>query len=247
MNILLLTSTIQPNPNQPQLSLINPEERLKDYQTALEFYEQQLDSGWVDKIVYVDNSGYDLRCLSDRFKSKNIEWISFYGLDYPNTYHRGYGEFKLIDHAFSNSIILQEMGDADVVWKLTGRYIIKNLANVIRLAPKKFDLYCDIKNNWISMEILAWNRLGYKTYIKGAWQNFATGMAPELILSDSIKNNLDAAKVITKYYWPPFIIGRRGSNGSNFKGRFTPVKYWFLLVYKFALLKIRWLRNIFAK
>ncbi|MEI8356469.1 MAG: hypothetical protein WCG31_10355, partial [Deltaproteobacteria bacterium] len=39
-------------------------------------------------IVFIDNSGYDLRCLSERFTSERIEWISFYDLDYPNNYHQ---------------------------------------------------------------------------------------------------------------------------------------------------------------
>src|SRR5271169_5201413 len=97
-NTLLLTSTIKPNPNQPKLKLTNPEERLEDYRKALVFYTGALKEGIIDRIVFVDNSGFDLKCLSDDFPSSNIEWLSFFGLDYPTFYHRGYGEFKLIDY-----------------------------------------------------------------------------------------------------------------------------------------------------
>jgi hypothetical protein len=198
----------------------------------------------VDKIVFVDNSEFDLHRLSNRFQSENIEWLSFNGLDYPNTYHRGYGEFKLIDHAFSHSGFLRDMDDEDVVWKVTGRYIIKNLGNVIRFAPRKFDLYCDVKKNWVSMEIMAWNKSGYTTYIKGAWEGFTTKMAPELILVDSIKSKLGEGKVCMSYLWPPYIAGRRGTDGGNFIGRFTPIKFGLDLVRKAALWPIRYLSSI---
>lgn len=242
-NILLLTATIKPNPNQPQLKLINAEERLKDYESAMEFYSHQLEIGELDRIIFVDNSGYDLSYLSSRFQSKDIEWISFFGLDYPNYYHRGYGEFQLIDYAFLHSTSLRAMNDADVVWKVTGRYVIKNFGHVIKLAPKNFDLYCDIKNNWVSMEIMAWNKTGYETLIKGIWKDFATGMAPELVLANFIKNNsgTTSRKIVDSYYWPPFILGRRGSDGSNFKGRYTPIRFGLTLVIKLALLPVRYL------
>ena len=248
MNILLLTSTIKPNPDQPQLVLVNPVDRLKDYESALEFYAHQLARGRLDKIIFVDNSGFDLGCLSDRFQSKNIEWISFYGLDYPNTYHRGYGEFKLIDYAFSHSITLRALCDSDVVWKVTGRYIIKNMGNVIKLAPARFDLYCDVKKNWVDMGLMAWNKAGYNSLIKDVWQKFATGMAPELILADAIKRQADASDtIIMTYFWPPFVVGRRGYDGSKYIGRFTPIRFALTLVIKSILWPFRYLSNLIIK
>jgi hypothetical protein len=244
-NVLLLTSTIKPRPNQPQLSVIDPEARLRDYESALEFYSHQLEKGRVDRIVFVDNSGFDLRCLSDRFQSQDIEWISFYGLDYPHTYHRGYGEFRLIDYAFSHSVFLRDLSDTDVVWKVTGRYIVRNLGSVIRLAPRNFDFYCDIKNNWVGMEIMAWNRAGYEALIKGVWQKFAGEMAPELILSDTIKSISTRMKNIsTTYFWPPYIEGRRGSDGGKFIGRFTPIRFGLVIFSKLALLPFRYLSGL---
>lgn len=242
-NILLLTATIKPRPDQPQLKLINVEERLKDYELAMEFYSRQLEMGALDKIIFVDNSGYDLSSLSSRFQSTNIEWISFFGLDYPNSFHRGYGEFRLIDHAFLHSTSLRTLGDDDVVWKVTGRYIIDNIVNVINLAPKSFDLYCDIKNKWVGMELMAWSKTGYETLIKGVWQKFATEMAPELVMANFIMNNagVKTNKIIVHYYWPPFILGRRGFDGGNFNGRYTKIKFGFTLVLKLAMLPIRFL------
>lgn len=240
-NILLLTATIQPKSDQPELAIVNPEERLNDYRTALEFYAGQLSAGVLDHIVFIDNSGYDLGCLSSRFTSENIEWISFYDLDYPGDYHRGYGEFRLVDTAFNRSQTLAAMGEGDVLWKVTGRYIVKNLATVIRFAPKQMDLYCLIRKKiWAEMSLMAWSRRGYEMIIKGIWEQFATRKIPELILAEKM-NAFDTTQclIVTTYYWPPFIIGRRGANRVPYQGRFTPVKFALTAVVKAMMLPFR--------
>lgn len=225
-NILLLTSTIKPNPNQPQLKLTDPQERLGDYRKALNFYSNAIREGVIEGLVFVDNSGFDLKCLSDEFPSKNIEWLSFFGLDYPSSYHRGYGEFKLIDYAFENSTILNGLNEDDVVWKITGRYIVQNLKSVIKYAPGQFDLYCDIRNNWIDMGIIAWSFKGYENFIKGMSENFKTGMAPELIMSKLIKEQAKVRDgIVSNHYWMPLIIGRRGFDAGPFQGKFTYLKF----------------------
>jgi hypothetical protein len=236
-NILLLTSTIYPNPKQPQLRLTNPLDRLEDYRKALEFYTNALNESVIDRIIFVDNSGFDLKCLSENFSSNNIEWISYFGLDYPSTYHRGYGEFQLVDYAFANSYTLKDLDNRDIVWKVTGRYIIKNLKSVIRYAPRQFALYCDIKNNWVNMALMAWNVEGYKLFIKGVSENFKSDMPPELIMAKLIKEQSKSRKgVVTDYYWTPLIIARRGFDGVSFQGRFTYLK--FILISCFKLLRL---------
>jgi len=227
-NILLLTSTIQPKIDQPDLKLTNPQERLSDYKKAIGFYSDLLKKEVIDGIVFVDNSGFDLKCLSDIFTSKNIEWISFYGLDYPATFHRGYGEFKLIDYAFANSVTLNGLNKTDRIWKVTGRYIIKNLNHVILFSPRKFDLYCDIQKNWIDMAVISWSLTGYERSIKGMHENFKTVMAPELIMSKLIREQENSIKnngIISNYYWMPLIIGKRGGDGGQFLGKYTYIKY----------------------
>ena len=234
-NILLLTSTIRPISNQPQLKLTNYQDRLQDYKVALAFYSELLEKGLIDNIVYVDNSGFDLKCHSDIYTHKNIEWLSYYGLDYPESYHRGYGESKLVDYAFENSRALTELDSSDKVWRITGRYIIKNLSTIIKRVPDKFDFYCNLKGNWVDMELLAWNKQGYKRIIENLWEKLASGEATELILARSVKDNQDTQlKIIKTQFWPPFIVGRRGTDGGNFQGRFT--KYKFLLQQLFSLL-----------
>jgi hypothetical protein len=225
-NFLLLTSTVRPRPDQPQLKLSDPEARLADYAGALEAQSAFLARGVVDGIVYADISGFDLAPLKERFVSPRIEWLSFYDLDHDPSYHRGYGEFRLVDRAHRESQMLSRLGPGDRVWKVTGRYVVRNLPRVLAMTPRSFDLYCDVRGIWAEMGFMAWSRRGYDTHIRDLWRHFATGKVPELILAERLRD-VDPAesKVVTSWYWPPFVVGRRGSDGSPFQGRWTPVKF----------------------
>jgi len=241
-NIVLLTATIKPKTEQHQFALTNVDDRLSDYTKALNFYYSKVKSGGIDRLIFVDNSGYDLAELSAQFRHKHIEFISFYGLDYPEHYHRGYGEFKLIEYAHKNSIILSELSDCDHVWKVTGRYIIRNISNFLMISPRDFDLYMNEndKKNWIDMEVMAWSKKGFNHVVHNVWEKFADGLPPEIILFHAL-NDLckDEIKLIKKYYYPPLIDGRRGSDGSSFLGRFGYIKFILKAVIKILYLPIR--------
>ena len=136
-----------PKPDRPHPKVSDPEQRLsEDSRTGASL--RLLNRGVIDRTVYADNSGYDLGALVGRFPSGSIEWVSFYDLDYDSSDHRGYGEFRLIDHAFRASGTLSAMNREDSVWKLTGRDVVKNLRTVMALAPSAFDLYCDVRGVW---------------------------------------------------------------------------------------------------
>lgn len=90
----------------------------------------------------------------------SVEFLSFYGLDYPLAYGRGYGEFKLIDHAIANSKLIGAGRFDDVVWKVTGRYIIENIVKIVRSRPFDADIYSHKRNypyRVCELYLLAWN------------------------------------------------------------------------------------------
>jgi hypothetical protein len=237
-HVLLLTATISPKQNQPNLALFNPLDRLADYSEALGFYSSLLAQRVVHKIVFVENSGYDLQPLKALYPSIDIEWVSFYDLDYSGNYHRGYGEFRLIDNGMEQSIVLSTLSPADHVWKITGRYKIINLAKVIRFAPRKFDLYLDLRPDWAEMSLMAWSAVGHISALKGIWNLFATDKAPELILADQIHSGRIACNIQSQFHWPPFIVGRRGTDGGKFERRW-PIRFWLHLVKHIAVLPFR--------
>ena len=225
-HIVLLTATITPRSDQPALALHDPLDRLADYRKAVAFYQTLLDVDVIRGLVFVENSGYDLASLQRLFPDPRIEWLSTYDLDYPSSHHRGYGEFRLIDHGMTKSSTVAGLPPDAVVWKITGRYIVENLRNVIRFAPRPFDLYCASDDRWTEMSVMAWTRRGHSALVLGAWESFATGMAPELILAPRLaRANRAECRIVSQFSWPPLIVGRRGSDGGQFTGWRTRWKF----------------------
>jgi hypothetical protein len=225
-NVVLLTATVTPRGDQTQLLIQDPSVRLGDYRTALAFYHRLLLDETIDGIVFAENSGFALNSLETEFPSTKIEWLGSYDLDYPNTFHRGYGEFRLIDDAMTRSSTVKQLGPRDHVWKITGRYQIKNLKRILATAPQ-FDLYCDSSSVWTEMSVMAWTKLGYQQRLAGVWETFATGKAPELILAERLRvlSGAEDCIQVESLAWPPLIMGRRGTDGGEFTSRWGRMKF----------------------
>jgi hypothetical protein len=108
-NILLMTATITPPDHVPFLQRIDPHVRLQDYEKALKFY-LSLMNRCIDSIIFAENSNSDvsvLQAIVDQAGvNEQVEFIVFDGLDYPPSYSRAYGEFKLIDYVMNNSQLI---------------------------------------------------------------------------------------------------------------------------------------------
>ena len=236
-DLLLLTATIRPRA-QPGLALADPVLRLRQYENALQFYCGLLERGVLGAVIFAENSGYDLAPLQQRFTLPGIEWLSHSDLDYPSTYHRGYAEFRLVEHAMRHARSLREADAAARVWKVTGRYVVDNLPSVMRHAPKPFDVYCDVRGAWAEMSVLAWTPLGYAALLDGLWREFATGMVPELILASRLDATCGRAHVVRRFHWPARVRGQRGSDGSAFDGRWSGLRFALDLVQRRLLLSL---------
>lgn len=159
--LLLLTATIAPPAGVPALARTDPADRLGDYQRALAFY-LGLPSAVVDRIVFAENSASDLAPLEALVRrigaEKDVELVSFQGLDYPVEHGRGVGETRLIDTALSRSRLLRELGEDEMFWKLTGRLRFTNLERLIDTAPASCDLYADFRRfprPWVNTRVFA--------------------------------------------------------------------------------------------
>tara|TARA_R110000851_G_scaffold320700_1_gene485678 strand:+ start:8775 stop:9521 length:747 start_codon:yes stop_codon:yes gene_type:complete len=223
-NILLLTATIRPNKNQPGLVISNEKERLAQYIQALEFYIHTKASGYIDGIVFVDNSGYDVSQIREKYASDDVEIISFYGLDYPQEYHRGYGEMTLVIKAYEHSKLLQSATKRDYVWKITGRYTIKNINSVIRFSDYNFDVLCKLNKGWMAMEIFSWSQKGFSELISFLPEHLKSRMPPEIIIPNLLMEKKDYI-IVSSVIYPPYISGVRGSDGKPFIGRFGLIRH----------------------
>ncbi|MBE7474423.1 MAG: hypothetical protein HS114_35270 [Anaerolineales bacterium] len=241
--ILLLSATVIPPSHVPNLVLTDPGLRLLDYERALAFYLTLIGKG-VDYIVFAENSNADISRLHELVHRNGlqdrVELISFYGLDYPAEYGKGYGEFKLVDYAMSNSRLLSAEMSKAVIWKVTGRYVVKNLSEVIRQRPRLFDIYCNFRVGltrpiskpkflkWMDLFLLAWTTTGYESVIKNIYQELRADQhgEAEVRFRELLDRVSPPLRVVNRYTTVPFIDGFRGFDGQNFSQGINRWKYY---------------------
>jgi len=243
-NILLLTATITPKTGVPNLKRTDPEKRLQDYKAALSFYLNTLNKS-TDGIVFAENSNSDLSSLKELVNELGltdfVEFLQFDGLDYPAHYDRGYGEFKLLDYAMSNSRMILTTSPETTIWKITGRYIICNIDQLILNKPKNFEVYCNCRNypkHWVDTYFMAWTPKAYETCFRDVYHRLKTnvegipsGIAAEELMRSWLEQKLirDHVQLIRRFRLTPELEGIRGGdnvsystqNGWKFKFRST--------------------------
>jgi hypothetical protein len=217
------------------LARIDPTIRLLDYEAALAFYLRLLGSG-LDSIVFAENSNSNiasLRELADRSGCRDrVEFIVFDGLDHPPACGRGYGEFKLVDHAMRHSRFVARAGGAATVWKVTGRYLVRNLAQIIRLRPASFDLYCNCRNRphrWVDMYLQAWSDAGHKEVIRGRYPELSEdgmGASAEVRFREWIDAAPQTVTVARRFTVTPLVEGARGLDNQGYSRGKQLLKYY---------------------
>jgi len=234
VDILLMTATITPD-NSPELARTDPALRLQDYADALAFYIDRLGTdakdGVIDGIVFVENSDSDISSLvalaAARGVADRVEFIANYGRhSYPGR-DRSYGESRLLDHGMSNSRLIATAGDRAVVWKITGRYRVRNLARMVRTAPARFDLYCDVRNRpiaWLDLRFMAWTREGYDRLLRGIAERLGTD-PKEPAMYRYVVGLADPA-VVLRYRTEPLVDGVRGWDNRHYAQGRAKLKFW---------------------
>jgi hypothetical protein len=246
-NILLLTATITPPQNAPLLKRVDPNVRLCDYEKALAFYLTLLDS-CIDSIIFVENSNSDISRLRD-IVNKNqlnnrVEFLVFDGLDYPPSFDRAYGEFKLIQYAMDYSQTICSNSNTEmIIWKVSGRYIIRNLNRIISRKPLTFDIYCNfrkIPKRWAEMYLLAWNLKGYNNCLRNIYHDLKPLIIddirikdPEELFIDLLQQSKSFVAIVPRFNVTPMVDGVRGWTNQNFLEGRDLLKYY-----------IRWASNI---
>jgi hypothetical protein len=224
-NILLMTATITPLPGIPVRARTEPKVRLQDYQASLAFYSGLLD-GCFDAIIFAENSNSDLSSLiaasTKRRHFDKLEFISFYGLDYEPKHGRGYGEFRLVDHVMSTSKLLRS---DDVIWKVTGRYIVKNIERIVASRPPDSDLYCHLRNYPYRMSelyLMAWTRRGYEALIRGIYPKLSNDIIPnkytveETLFREAVEQSFGAINIVPRFKIVPVVQGVQGWDNRQF-------------------------------
>lgn len=143
--VLFLTACVNPA-NMSKTALINPQVRLSQYIDAIRFY---IDNTRF-KILLVENTNFDLTpFFLDEIKYGRLEFLKFNGNNYNPLLGKGYGEGKILEYGFKNSIFIN---NANVVIKITGRQQILNInlivSSILNIRKSKFialDIICKKK------------------------------------------------------------------------------------------------------
>lgn len=237
MNIALITSTIAPDLNVHQLVRTNVADRLEDYKVAFAFYCDQLSAGVFDRLVYVDNSGYDLRGIDDIAREKGIidrvEFISYKSNISPNN-NRFYLEINLIDYFVKNSLTLRDH-PTGMVWKITGRYLIANVSKVVaRCNAKPADFYVNMRNRpykVVDFFLVGFNLEAYKELFLNKLAMYQGLHDDERALRRYLDANAHPSLSIQKRLpVTPRVIGVRGFDGGRYGGWNGTVKFYIRLI-----------------
>jgi hypothetical protein len=232
MALLLITATVRPPAAATSLARRDPAERLKDYAVALQFYIRQLEMGVFDGLVFVENSDSEIRELKalgrSSTRSERIEFISYQGLDYPPQHGRAFGELRLLDHAMGTSELIRAATPDEVIWKVTGRYIIRNAERLVSGIPAA-DLYChcrDLPRPWVDMYFMGWRKGAYPQTLQGACERVRDGdgagsEAAFRVLIDEHSRNFRVQK---RFPVPPQVSGIRGYDNQAYDQQW--VKTW---------------------
>lgn len=226
-DVLILTATITPPQGAVQLSRVDPMLRLRDYHDALDFYLACLNAGFISGIVFADNSASDVTLLRnlvrDRGAEKKVEILSFNGLDHSPAFGRGYGEFKLIDFVVDRSSILQKVSKDAPIWKVTGRYVLRNFESIIRSRPREVDIYCHCRNipkHWTDLYILSWNMRGYGLLLKGIYEHLneeMNGCSAEHTFRRIVDQNAQNCRIMKRFRVVPRLEGIRGLDNRRYE------------------------------
>lgn len=226
-NILVMTATITPPASVPFLARNEPHLRLKDYEESLNFY-LPLVNQCISSIVFAENSYSDISSLQNIVEraglNKQVEFLVFEGLDYPPSYGRAYGEFKLIDYAMEHSQIIKSQGKEAIIWKVTGRYIVKNLCQIIARKPSNFDIYCNFRKvpkPWADMFLIAWTFEGYRACLYNVYHKLKTDYEvsmthPEEVFINLLEQAPKDINIAQRFKPAPWISGVRGSDNQNY-------------------------------
>lgn len=214
--VLLLTACVNPNGMKYTL-LQDKEERKRQYIKAVKYYVEKTSF----RIVFCENSGEDLTELAETIANNDIEILSFYGNDYDKSLGKGFGEYGIVQYAFQNSKYIKE---AKTVVKVTGRLIVNNLAEVIKLHnklfffpkryvyveandPKAFDSRCIVASKEFFLDYF---------FSSNNPINDSVGYYFEHYLYDSI-NRLPTCYVVSSFVFPLAFSGMSGSTGAEYE------------------------------
>lgn len=216
--ILILTGTINPSLDVTSLTITDYKVRFKQYLECLSFYIQ---SGAFDKIIFCDNSGFDLSKFSPIQETATIygvklELISFKGDSKKVILKgKGYGEGEILEYIMRNSNLIL---DEKFFFKITGRLIVNNINSITKKVKDDIN-YFNIPNrnfrNMVDTRIYAMPVTIFKGYFLQTYH--AVNDYENYFLEHAYTKTIQKSKLdVMNFPLFPRISGISGSTGNTY-------------------------------
>jgi hypothetical protein len=237
---LLLTATIDIK-GMPKAYPTLAEQRQEDYYNSLKYYVTNHPQ--IQKIVFVENSGYSLDRVLDAVKenphNKQVEFISLNCNDFPRILGKGYGESLLIDQGIQQSELIKTVTH---IAKITGRIYLLNLTKILEKIKKPYDCLCDFKDQGYIIKrllgentacpnsdtrFLVFSKALYQQYFQPLHHEHKNGCFYfETKYYHAIINSKKEFKVITRFPIEPNFRGVAGHfGGKDYSSKPEQIKY----------------------
>ena len=228
--VLILTACIQPK-NIPFLERNSEKDRLRDYKIA---FTKWCESKSIEKIIFVENSGYNLEFFYEEAKKFSEKKIEILSSNLNNTFNKslgkGYGEHLCFKEVIEKSKLFKE---SKFFIKVTGRYYIKNYQNILKeFKKKKSEIFVNLKDNlkYADSHVFGGSNIFFSNYVVpiSSKINDSKSIFMENCLAKSVllgvNNNLKFNNVETF----PYIAGIIGTNNKKIKNNlFKKIKLYF--------------------
>lgn len=222
---LLLTGCINPQ-GMAYTALQDSQTRFLHYQNALNWYLENA----LFKIVFVENSNFDISpYFEDAIKRGKLEVLTFDGNNYDVSLGKGFGEAGIIKFALEHSAFLIE---SDVIIKVSGRYICKNINKFLKAYNNKETVYTipalDDRNNIMSQSrVIVWPKGFVKNYFLSRMTelNDSKHFWFEHLLYDATQQWVSDGHRYKEMWIPPILEGVGGSSGFLTKDRGALIEY----------------------
>lgn len=234
MKILLMSSTIAPNVKGSfLLKVTDPMVRLGHYLKSFEFHCHIVRDGAFDRLVFVDNSGYSLDPLREVARRAAVadrtEFISYTSL-LSSEKSRYYLEMKLICHAMQHSATISA-SPAAKIWKMTGRYVVANIARIVTSSPSDVDLHLNLRNypdKTLDTYLIGYRAATFSRHLGKDIEDFDNARNGEDVLREKIDAGaFGDVKICPRFKYTPRLYGVRGYDGAEYGGAKGKLKYLF--------------------
>lgn len=246
MTPLLLTASVDPKGMKGAMFSVSERENM--YINTLNFYIDYLSrKKGCYHIVFAENSGWNPESILTKLKHSptvEIEYISLNADEYDIKKGKSYNEMLLINQATERS---ETIKDAGCFFKLTGRYPIKNLYDLLseveRYSKKHmggYNLYCDCKDHkvyeWLHMPInghagecryYAVSMDFYNKYFRNSYVELddSKGKNVEMLFLDVIRKTRHMEGVHDRFWTQAHITGQGGHSFGKKGGIFYSTNY----------------------